>query len=520
VSVAGAAAVLAGLAGCAEPEISESPYLYYNHFYTEARAVARPAALQCDSRNVILNNLRLGLASLAYGDLGEAESAMLRAYEQLIGGRVNPGGREAAATVGQEAVRVWTPEPYERAMAFYYAAAVYMVRGDWENARAGLRNALFALERFDIGEEGTVERETIESRFVLGYLLLGLAERLTGDTESARRALDRAAALRPDAAGLAETLKGGDFDTLLLVDYGRGPRKEAVGENRARIVFRPDGRRRPTPRVTAAVDGRGRALPMREPAVDLWVLSQFPKWWSLASWRRAKSAAGSFLTRAGIGAAVGGAAAESEKAVIAGAAAAATGALLQAGAPADDRHLAMLPRAVFLVPLTLGEGRHDVRVAFADDPLSSGTWHDLVGGSVDRPRVYSLRMHAANGRGMPEWSYAPRYYMEHTGVPEGTRHYLLGGRDVSAPADPQQRALFRREGIVFRPGDPNAGPNRPPDPDLYTHVTERGRVLWTPPPGTHGYQNITRLEHPPYRPRTEALRAARRSADPARPDED
>jgi len=502
----GTAAALSG-SGCAERKTSEAPYLYYSHFYTEARQVVRADALDRRSPEVILDNLRLGLASMAYGDLEEAEAAMLRAYEYLVGGRVNPAGREAAATVGQEGVRVWTPEPYERAMAFYHIAALYMRLDDWENARAALRNALFALETFDVGEDGEVTKETVESEFALGHLLLGLARRVTGDVEASVGPLERAVELRPDLEALSRALAEGGFDTLLLIEYGRGPRKKAVGPNRSEIVFEPDGRGHPPPRLSIEVDGRRRAIPTDKPAVDLWVLSQFPKWWSLASARRAKSALGEFLTRAGIGAAVIGAAEGSEEAVIAGAGAIFAGVFLQSGAEADARHLAILPRGVYIVPLDLGPGRHKVDVRFTagqiEDRLAGGAWHDLVPGSDGRPRVYTLRMHDGNGRGMPDWPDAPRYFVEHTGVPADTTHYLLGGRDLSVPEDPDLRRLFQTErGVVFRPGDPNAvadgGDNPAPDPDLYRHVSEGGRVLWTPAPGTFGYQRITRSEHPPY----------------------
>ena len=393
--------LLLTLGGCATEHISEAPHMYYGHWYNEARDMVRADAADRDSPDVVLNNLRLGLASLAWGDLDEAERSLLVAYEYLSSGQINDPAREVAAKVGQEAVRVWTGEPYERAMSFYYLAALYMLKGDWPNARAAARNSLFKLR--DIQADDPQQSEFVDSQFLLGYLLLGLSQKLSGNPEAAKRPFDHVAQLAPDFKPLVDTLWADQYDTLLLVDMGRGPNKVRAGPGGAYVRFVPDGRHIPPFQLAVRVDGQPMSIPTHQPVVDTWTMSQLSKWWSLDTLRQNKAMVGEGLAQAGLAAVVIGAAEDSTKAVLAGAGAIVAGLLLQSSAKADVRHLAELPRHVYLVPLTLGSGRHAVHLDFDVDDLSDGTWHDLVAGRSGDPRVYYLRMHDGNYRGMPHW---------------------------------------------------------------------------------------------------------------------
>lgn len=495
--------------------------LYYGCYYTEARQVVRDEAADRSSGDVVLNNLRLGMASMAWGDLDEAQHAMLTAYEYLTTGNINTADRTAAATILYEGNRVWTGEPYEQAMAFYELAAMYLVKGDIENARAAIRNSLFKLRDFKAGEPDKAEgRAEIESQFVLGYLVLGLCEELSGQDAAADAALDHAVRLNIACRPLVERIKQGDFDTFLLIDYGRGPRKVAFGEDGATVKFEPDGRRFPPPEVSVAVDGQMMDVPMKLPGVDLWVLSQYPKWWSLDTVRQAKSKIGSGLAIAGAGATIIGAGAHSREAVYAGLGAIAAGLLLKATAQADDRHLGMLPHAVYLVPLSLGEGRRNVQVGFAGDPLSTMTWHDITPGSFGRPRFYYMRQHDNNGRGMPRLPDAPLYYTQYTerpAPPEGSRYYMDGGNDLSAPADVNVRERYRAAGVVFLPGPQGLTGDAAMDPMLYRHLVLGGRVLWSPMPGSYGHELLTRMQHPPSPPPPEVFSTGRSGGDTMSP---
>ncbi len=537
-------------AGCANPPRPHPARLYYRHQYPDARDALRDEAANRRSGTVILDNLRLGLAALADGDVNEADTALMRAYEYLVGGGVNPEDRKIAATLLAEDIKVWTGEPYEQAMSFYYVAVLSMLRGEWDNARAAIRNSLFSLHAFALNEDGEPKNmarvvtdaakanadpvemaDQIDSQFALGHVLAGLCEVQLASGHEAKPHFDKVRSLNPELTSLIEALRGGDFDTLLVIDYGRGPIKTAYGPDDALVRYVPDGRRGDRPVLAVRVDDKAVQTPGAQPVVDLWALSQYPRWWSLESIRRAKSAVGHVLLVGGGIAAGAGAAADSEPAQWAGLGALATGLGLKGAARADTRQLAMLPRCVYLVPLTLGEARRDVSLSFSTDRMADATWHDLSGGERGRPAVYYLRQHA-EAPGMPRWSDRPLYFTAHTDRPDDLRPYILGGRDLAAP-DPSNvdtyrrqanlgdltladlKALCRAEGIVFTPGPQGRTGKAARASTWYRHVAEGGRVLWSPPPGTHAHERLTRREHPPYAPHRDRLkRALERYAPP------
>lgn len=519
---------------------------YYDHAYPAARDDVRAAASDRKSNNVVLDNMRLGLASMADGDLDEAERALLRAYEYLRSGGVNTADRTIASEWINEGVKVWKGEPYEQAMSYYYISALYMVRGDWENARAAAQNALFALRDFgdyegqpkDMkqivteaarrdqhgGDYLGTAYQPIQSQFTLGYLMAATSYVLMKQPEDAARMFEHVKQLRPELSTLVDTLAANQFDTLLLIDVGHGPSKQAYGPDNALVRYVPDGRRHQVPTVSVLVNGEPTRIPAGQPVVDLWTLSQYPKWWSLESMREAKSAIGNVLLVGGLGAAQIGSHADSREAVYAGLAAAALGALMKAGAAADTRHLAMLPRCTYIVPLKLGAAAHNVTVQFDNDPKANATWHDLAAGAAGNPRVYYLRHHNARGRGMPPWPDQPLYSVSAEAYKAGDRPYVLGGHDLTPPSEalmsvyhtagvlPQMTLddlmkVYNAEGIVYRTGPQGRGDTSAGlDSDLYRHITAGGRVLYVPYPGTHGYERITRIQHAPYSPRSDLLR--------------
>lgn len=538
-------AMVLGAGGCAtQPPVGyRAEDCYYRHLYPNARDLLREELAGKPDKNVILHSMRLGMAALADGDEDEAERALLRAYSYLIGGKINEDDRKLGATLIVEDIKVWTGDAYEKAMSFYYLAVLSMMRGEWDNARAAIRNSLFGLRAFDVpageGQGGMAEvagaaaeanvdpqeiSREVQSQFALGYLIAGLCEVQLGTPDEAKPHFDRVRELSPDLAPLVDALAGNQFDTLLLVDYGRGPRKTSYGPDNALVKHVPDGRRRTPPSLRVSVDGQAVEPATDRPAVDLWTLSQFPQWWSLESIRKAKSAIGNFLLVGGSIAAVVGTAAGSEEAQWAGLGAAAAGLVSKASAQADVRHLGTLPRCVYMVPLQLGKGRHDVRIEFDTDRMSDATWHDLVPGVNGQPSVYYLRMHGL-APGMPRWSDAPMNYSIHTQRPAGLRPYIFGGRDMAWPTEQASQAyegdaamarwtafdlasLCRAEGLYERPGPQGLTGAASRAPGLYRHVAEGGRVLWSPKPGTHAHQRLTRQPHPPYQPVNEPLRRA------------
>jgi hypothetical protein len=92
------------LAGCApnkqQQRAERAVESYFNGDYSGAREQLRPLA-EDTNENFVLNNVRLGSASLVDYDLDEAENAFLRAYEVINSVGVNNGGRSLGAVLGR-----------------------------------------------------------------------------------------------------------------------------------------------------------------------------------------------------------------------------------------------------------------------------------------------------------------------------------------------------------------------------------------------------------------------------------
>src|SRR5690349_6749747 len=102
---------------------------YYLGDYRDAQRRLAPLAQKTDE-NYVLNNVRLGSASLVDYNLDQAEAAFLRAYEVINSTGVNDPNRAFGAAVLNEKIKVWKGEPYERAMANFYLGLVYYMRRD------------------------------------------------------------------------------------------------------------------------------------------------------------------------------------------------------------------------------------------------------------------------------------------------------------------------------------------------------------------------------------------------------
>jgi hypothetical protein len=117
------------------------------------------------------------------------------------------------------------------------------------------------------------------------------------------------------------------------------------------------------------IDLRGRNLP----PVDLLALGQDRKWESIDTIRAVKSVAGTALIAAGITSAA--VREHPDPAVSLGLIAG--GLLLKATSQGDLRQWEMLPRTVFVVPVQVPPGKHDVTVEFPALPGFKQRWLGL-----------------------------------------------------------------------------------------------------------------------------------------------
>ena len=414
---------------------------YYNYQFTEAREDLRADAELKRDEQMLLNNARLGLAAMADGDATEAERTLGRVFDLLSTAGLNED-RTVAAIMLHEGVRIWKGEPFEQALMYHYVATLYATLGDWENARAAAANSLFRLT--DFGKDQTAEElarkaarnedylergyTAVDTNFALGFLMQAIGSDLSG-TAGAEAQFNAALEINPQLEPIVNTLRQRDYNTLLIVDYGKGPTKLAYGPDDALTRFEPQESRHGPLRITVP-NQPTRTVP-RICDVDQMALDH--RWNDLEEVRRAKSAIGSALVTGGALVASHGVNIESDDILIAGLGMIAAGLLSKSGARADVRYLEMLPDSVYLAPLQLNETA-DVELMIEGDRGSRMVLPDVEPGRSGKPRAVYLRLHGRDGPN-PQWLTARNliYTNDHTGVRPGGYPWILGGRDVSTP---------------------------------------------------------------------------------------
>jgi hypothetical protein len=514
---------LAPLGGCvtAPAQNETAVRTYYDYRFGITRESLRTDAARHRDDQVLLNNMRLGLASLADGDLEEAETSLSFAFDLLSTAGLN-ADRTTAAVLLHEGVRIWKGEPFEQALSYHWVATLYALKGDWENARAASANAMFRLTDFgsakypsDLIERAASDPKYLEegytavdTDFALGFVMLGLASDLsgTGDAEAAWKA---ALEIDPDLEPLIGVLRDGSFNTLLLVDYGKGPTKVATGPDGAIARFVEHERAERPLRITADGEEIGVVWPVcnvNEMARDL-------RWNNLEDVRRAKSVLGNMLVYSGAAVTAGSSRNRNLDGTLIGAGMMLIGMLVKAGARADTRHLEFSPQSVYLVPLWLREGE-TLRVARADTSVATMELPSIRPGTPRAPHVIYLRLHDSKSRRRGWLTETHLFYgNDHAGVRPGDYPWILGGTDVSTPTRETLRAyqvggrltgmsvrdlrgLYAAEGIEVGGG----GGQR--------HVLEGGRGLFTPQPDSMGYKRLMYAPHRPYVPRSDLVRNA------------
>jgi tetratricopeptide (TPR) repeat protein len=384
VILSAAIAVVGMLTGCAptkeQRQLEAGIGYYFAGDYDQAQDELRPLAKKTNE-NFVLNNVRLGSAALVNYDLPEAEDAFLRAYEVINSVGVNDGGRSLGAVLVDEKIKIWKGEPFERAMANFYLGLVYYIQHDYNNARAAFENALFKLREYDDATDKQKNTD-VESNFRVATLMLARCWQKLGREDLARANFDSVKAHDPSLASLADYDRNAEANLLLVVDFGYGPQKMTDFDG-AIVGFGPTpGEAGPIPAVRVNIDGHAVDLDgFNRPTIDLLAMAQDRKWQSIDTIRTVKSAIGTGLLVAGGIEGIRGAnesGSAQRRDLTAAAALAAAGLLLKATSQADIRQWEMLPRTVFLLPLKVEPGTHDITVDFPTYRGVKQTWRDMV----------------------------------------------------------------------------------------------------------------------------------------------
>ncbi|HEY0966017.1 MAG TPA: hypothetical protein VGD88_01395 [Opitutaceae bacterium] len=240
--VLGATALLF-LAGCATMPLPP-PVAYTGDALIDGKAQLAVAA----PRDRVLWHYRVGATALRRGDSDEAARQLDDALTLTRGTLSAAGDAEPARArrmFRSEAEKPFVGEPYERVMAAFYRGLVYWRQGEPDNARALFRDGAFI--------DSDNENKAYAGDWVLPDYLDGLATvKLGGDgTEALARARANSKHPLPDYDPEA--------NVLVVVEFGRGPRKYAAGEYGEQLKFAAEPSR--LTGATLTVGGQAVALP-------------------------------------------------------------------------------------------------------------------------------------------------------------------------------------------------------------------------------------------------------------------
>ncbi|MGN6368332.1 MAG: hypothetical protein ACTHN5_08745 [Phycisphaerae bacterium] len=330
--------------------------------FAAAEAQLRPDITK-KNEDYVLNNCRYGSAAIAAGDLPGAETAFMNAYDVMNATHVNDTGRTTGAAVFWEGVKVWTGEPFERAMAHYYLGVTFLIKHDYENARAAFQNSLFKLRAY-ANVDDPKHYQAAESNFALGYFGLGFCYSRLNRPDLAQENYELAVKNDPRLNAVIRDVQNPKVNTLVFVDYGAGPRRAPKGWYNEESAFGPTPLEAgPIGPAQLLVDGNVVNNPNETyHMVDTLAMAQEQRWQDIDTVRKTKAVIGTGAMAAGAGVTAYGAQRHDTGIALAGLGAMALGAALAASSQADIRYWETLPRTVYILPATLTPGPHELLV--------------------------------------------------------------------------------------------------------------------------------------------------------------
>lgn len=221
--LAGATALAALLSACQtarEQEAQVKPEVARAYLEDKPQPLKRHflVTLTQGKRNQVLNDMRLGLASLEMGQYPLAEQLFDDALVNIETVYAdNPDAAAARSLFVREAAKDFKGEPYERAMAYYYRGLLYLRGGDYDNARASFKGGFL--------QDSFAEEDQNRADFALLQFLQGWASRCRGNAVTAE---DDFKQFREINATFP--LPGKDDNVLILAETGSAPVKFAQAD--------------------------------------------------------------------------------------------------------------------------------------------------------------------------------------------------------------------------------------------------------------------------------------------------
>lgn len=177
-------------------------------------------------RNQVLNLMQIGKLALTHNDIKEAELAFEQALVQIESVYAdNEQAMRARSLWYEEGGKDFKGEPYERAMAYYYRGLIYLVREEYDNARATFLSGIM--------QDAFAEEEQNRSDFALLLFMAGWASQKMGAAGLAQDAYNELKQFRPDFIP-----PSAEHNTLVIAETGKSPRKLADGVGHYQLVYR------------------------------------------------------------------------------------------------------------------------------------------------------------------------------------------------------------------------------------------------------------------------------------------
>lgn len=523
---------------------------FYAGNLTAARQQLRPAALKDTlDTNSVLNNARLGMAALADGDTTEAKRALRTAYQILESGNINDEGRLFASEVFWEGAKVYKGEPFEQAFTYTALATTFAIEGDWQNVRVASRATVRKLKDYSdasasssesLSQEELARRAAeadaerakadqstddydyfkdegrfVDSDFTLGYLLQGVADRVINEPSDA---LDAAVRTNPRVTPLADTIRSGNFNTILLIDYAHGPRKVNTGPDGVLTDWIPRGEGNPSP-LTITIDGA--TFPgFTGPVCNVNQMAKDHRWNTFENARRAKSVIGDAML---IGGGITAVASNHRETQLIGLGVLLAGLALKGTSAADIRYNELLPSAVYMAALEIPAGaelRIGIPPALNAAPAMTYVLPHYRPLDTRAPRVIYFRAVPA-APANTSLKADTLIFTNDVELPEvGDYPFILGGNCVATPSEqvlriyqqggyltslslPDLESLYADEGIHLGAGAPSDARRLHAD---NVHILEGGNALYTPAYATNGYKRLMYSTHTPWTPRSPRVR--------------
>ncbi|VAX31721.1 hypothetical protein MNBD_NITROSPINAE05-171 [hydrothermal vent metagenome] len=176
-------------------------------------------------RNQVLNHMRAGLAAMELGAFDLAEESFDIALLNIESVYTDDKNATRARSLWYaEGRKDFKGEPYERAMAYYYRGLLYILKGDYENARASFKGGLL--------QDTMAEEAIYQADFALLIFLEGWSSMMLGDWDMAQESFQEVKKFRPDFV-----IPPRDHNVLLIAETGKAPQKMAVGRGGAALGF-------------------------------------------------------------------------------------------------------------------------------------------------------------------------------------------------------------------------------------------------------------------------------------------